>query len=49
MEKFNCPYCFRQSVSPGGVRFHVKIDHPDKLKEFDEKYYDEMKKRYEQA
>ena len=49
MEKFYCPYCHRQSGSPGGVRFHVKVDHPEKLKEFDEMHYDEMKKRYSQT
>jgi len=27
----------------------VKVDHPEKLKEFDEMHYDEMKKRYSQT
>jgi hypothetical protein len=34
VQEFSCPYCPRKSASPGGVRFHVKLTHPDKLEEF---------------
>jgi len=34
INEFVCPYCPRKSSSPGGVRFHVKLTHPDKLDEF---------------
>ncbi|MCW4049240.1 MAG: hypothetical protein NWE89_05825 [Candidatus Bathyarchaeota archaeon] len=44
--EFKCPYCDRKSASPGGVRFHVKLTHPDKLDEFNEKYYSEMETRF---
>jgi len=32
--EYVCPYCPRRSASPGGVRFHVKLTHPEKLDEF---------------
>jgi hypothetical protein len=34
LKEFSCPYCPRKSASPGGVRFHVKLTHPEKLDEF---------------
>ena len=46
IEKFNCPYCNRQSASPGGIRFHVKTEHADKFQEFMDRYYVEMTERY---
>ena len=49
MERYQCPYCDRQSASPGGVRFHVKLEHPDKLEEFNEKYYQEMAERFRKS
>jgi hypothetical protein len=49
MERYQCPYCDRQSASPGGVRFHVKLEHPEKLEEFNEKYYPEMSERFKQS
>jgi len=42
MQEYNCPYCPRKSASPGGVRFHVKLTHPEKLEEFNAKYYSKM-------
>jgi hypothetical protein len=42
MQEYNCPYCPRKSASPGGVRFHVKLTHPEKLEEFNTKYYPKM-------
>jgi len=44
--EYKCPYCDRKSASPGGVRFHVKLTHPEKLEEFNEKYYAEMESRF---
>ena len=49
MEKYKCPYCDRKSASPGGVRFHIKMDHPDKLEEFNSKYYEEMAERFKKT
>ena len=49
MEKYKCPYCDRQSASPGGVRFHIKMDHPEKLEEFNSKYYEEMAERFKKT
>jgi hypothetical protein len=44
--EYKCPYCDRKSASPGGVRFHVKLTHPERLEEFNEKYYPEMEARF---
>jgi hypothetical protein len=42
-EDYGCPYCARGiSHSPGGVKFHVKSDHPDKYNEFMSNYYPKM-------
>ncbi len=49
IEKYVCPYCDRQSASPGGVRFHVRSEHPEKLQEFMENIYPEMAERYKKA
>jgi hypothetical protein len=49
MERYGCPYCERQSASPGGVRFHVRLEHPDKLDEFNERYYPEMAEKFKKA
>ncbi|MGD2200314.1 MAG: hypothetical protein PVJ38_01620 [Candidatus Bathyarchaeota archaeon] len=49
MEKYQCPYCDRKAASPGGVRFHIKLEHPDNLEEFNEKYYDEMAERFKKS
>lgn len=46
MERFHCPYCERQAASPGGVRFHVKLEHPDKLDEFNQNHYPAMTERF---
>ena len=43
---YKCPYCERRSASPGGVRFHVKLTHPEKLDEFNDKYYSEMEAHF---
>jgi len=42
MQEYKCPYCTRKSASPGGVRFHVKLTHPEKLEEFNTKYYPKL-------
>jgi hypothetical protein len=49
MTEYKCPYCDRQSASPGGVRFHVKLTHPDRLEEFNEKYYPKMEAEFKAA
>ena len=46
MERYQCPYCERQAASPGGVRFHVKLEHSDKLDEFNERHYEAMAERF---
>jgi len=46
MAQFKCPWCDRKSASPGGVRFHVKLTHPEKLDEFNANYYPEMETRF---
>ncbi|GAH14741.1 unnamed protein product [marine sediment metagenome] len=45
-KRFECPYCERKSASPGGVRFHVKLAHPEKLDEFDSKHYAAMEELF---
>ena len=47
--EYNCPYCDRKSASPGGVRFHVKLTHPEKVEEFNTKYYPDMQKAFRAA
>lgn len=44
--KYKCPYCVRVSLSPGGVSFHVRMDHPDKVREFNEDHYPDMKEAF---
>jgi len=44
--EYKCPYCDRKSASPGGVRFHVKLTHPERLEEFNEKYYPRMEAEF---
>jgi len=40
----------RQAIRKSrGVRFHVKLEHPDKLEEFNERYYPEMSERFKQS
>ncbi len=46
--EFTCPYCPRKSSSPGGVRFHVKLTHPDKLDEFSEKHLPRMNEMFKE-
>ena len=46
IQEYQCPYCDRKSASPGGVRFHIKLTHPDKLEEFNTKHYPEMEARF---
>jgi hypothetical protein len=46
IERYPCPYCDRQAASPGGVRFHVKLEHPDMLQEFNETHYPRMVERF---
>ncbi len=49
VHEFTCPYCPRKSASPGGVRFHVKLKHPDKLDEFTEKHLPKMNVLFKQG
>ena len=49
IEKYLCPYCSRQSASPGGVKFHVRNEHPEKFQEFMDNIYPEMAERYRKA
>jgi hypothetical protein len=42
VREFSCPYCPRKSSSPGGVRFHVKLTHPDKVDEFNAVHLQKM-------
>ncbi len=44
--KYKCPYCDRESLSPGGVRFHVNSEHPEKAGEFNEDHYPAMKEAF---
>jgi hypothetical protein len=44
--EFKCPFCDRMSASPGGVRFHVKLTHPERLDEFNKKHYPEMENEF---
>jgi len=45
--KFDCPYCDRVSVSPGGIRFHIKLTHPERLEEFNANFYPDMEARFQ--
>ena len=47
--QFKCPYCERKSASPGGVRFHVKLMHPEKLEEFNNIFYDYYLSKFNEA
>ena len=49
MTQFSCPYCERKSASPGGVRFHVKLTHPEKLEEFNSTHYASMEEVFKQS
>ncbi len=49
MTQFSCPYCDRKSASPGGVRFHVKLTHPEKLEEFNSTHYAAMEELFRQT
>ena len=42
LKEYDCPYCPRKSSSPGGIRFHVKLTHPEKLDEFDATHFLKM-------
>lgn len=44
--EFVCPYCPRRSASPGGVRFHVKLTHPEKLDEFTAVHFPKMTSKF---
>jgi hypothetical protein len=46
LNEYSCPYCDRKSGSPGGIRFHIKLTHPDKLDEFNTKFYPDMEARF---
>jgi hypothetical protein len=38
--KFNCPYCGRRTYSERGLRFHIRLYHPEKV-EVKEKNHDQ--------
>jgi hypothetical protein len=46
--EFICPYCPRKSASPGGVKFHVKLTHPEKLDEFSSVHFPKMASRFKE-
>lgn len=46
--EFICPYCPRKSASPGGVKFHVKLTHPEKLDEFSAVHFPKMASRFKE-
>ncbi len=48
VKEFSCPYCPRKSASPGGVRFHVKLTHPDKLEEFNTVHLPKMTSQFKE-
>jgi hypothetical protein len=45
--KFVCPYCDRESASPGGIRFHIKLTHPERLDEFNANIYPDMEAKFQ--
>ncbi|MDP2899790.1 MAG: hypothetical protein Q8O47_02330 [Candidatus Bathyarchaeota archaeon] len=47
-QEYSCPYCPRKSASPGGVRFHVKLTHPDKLEEFNIKHLPKLAAQFKE-
>ncbi len=49
VQEFNCPYCNRKSASPGGIRFHVKLTHPDKLDEFTTTHLPKMTAQFKES
>ena len=49
VHEFGCPYCPRKSASPGGVRFHVKLTHPDKLDEFNTKFLPKLNAQFKES
>lgn len=48
IQEYKCPYCPRLASSPGGIRFHVKLTHPDKLDDFNLNYYPSMSKLFKE-
>ncbi len=46
IKKYKCPYCEREALSPGGVRFHVRSEHPDKAGEFQTDHYPAMEEEF---
>jgi hypothetical protein len=48
VQEFSCPYCPRKSASPGGVRFHVKLTHPEKLEEFNAVYLPKLVSQFKE-
>ena len=45
-KKYKCPYCDKTALSPAGVNFHVRMDHPEKVNEFNEDHYPAMKEEF---
>ena len=45
-KKYKCPYCEREALSPGGVKFHVRSEHPDKVGEFQTDHYLAMEEEF---
>ncbi|MBN1681939.1 hypothetical protein JW865_00100 [Candidatus Bathyarchaeota archaeon] len=46
--EFKCPYCTRIASSPGGIRFHIKLTHPEKYDDFILNYYPKMIARFKE-
>jgi hypothetical protein len=44
--EYSCPYCKRTSLSPGGIKFHVKLTHTDKLAEFEKNVFPQMEAEF---
>ena len=44
--EYTCPYCKRISLSPGGIKFHVKLTHTDKLVEFEKNIFPQMEAEF---
>ena len=44
--EYICPYCPRTSLSPGGIRFHVKLTHPEKFVEFETVFLPDLSTKF---
>ena len=46
--EYKCPYCTRKAASPGGIRFHVKLTHPEKMDEFNNVHFPKMSAQFKE-